>query len=107
MKIIGERVEYCEILKKNVRLLKVATEIEPYDSEKGISIRQEEGAEIRCLAWKKDAQAQIEGNPAGLEFLAKCFLTLAQDSVPQHTRIFMSKNDMLSHDSVELVIEKV
>ena len=76
-----------------------------YEPDRPVPLEWDEGSE---------AMVRIEGdvvvlkaNPAGLQSLARHLLTLAQEGVPEDTRITLNSFNGLTNNSYEVVVERM
>lgn len=76
-----------------------------YCAEKGLRLQWEKDFAISVNA--PGNEVTIRANKSGLISLARHLLTLAQDSAPKHSHIYLDEYNSLEEGSAELILEKI
>ncbi|MBU4348574.1 hypothetical protein KJ671_03695 [Patescibacteria group bacterium] len=87
-----------------MKFTEIKMQIPKYSPEEGIKFKWEDHFTI--LVKKLDNEILIQCNKEGLISLAKIFLTLSQNSVPNKEHIHLDETNSLEKGSCGIIIEK-
>jgi hypothetical protein len=76
-----------------------------YSQETGLPLQWDAGFEV-SVSTDEGGAVSIRANAAGLRSLARCLLTLADESVPPGTHVHLDASNAFEQGSIELIVER-